>query len=95
MGRTPRKTDQARSIGLPKAHSQQSPETPTPTAKRGIVAKGAFGLTYNKVREDKESTKKKSLVLKEKREGDNNPSKVHNLRETHLQKIRGVLLHLP
>ena len=42
------------------------PETPTPTAKRGIVAKGAFGLTYNEVREDKESTENKTSSLKRK-----------------------------
>ena len=40
---------------------------------RGRVAKEVFGFTFDEVRD------KKSLVLQEKREGDNNLPKVYNL----------------
>ena len=36
------------------------------TARRGTVAKGAFGLTYNKVRKDKERTKDKTSSSKKR-----------------------------
>ena len=48
------------------------------------MAKGFFGLTFNKVRNNKDSIKKKSLILKEKKEGNNNLLKVYNLRKTYL-----------
>ena len=46
---------------------------------KGRVAKGFFGLTSNGVRDNKDSIKKKSFILKEKREGDNNLPKVYSL----------------
>ena len=46
---------------------------------KGRVAKGFFGITFDGVRDDKDSIKKKSLILKEEREGDNNLLKVYNL----------------
>ena len=45
---------------------------------RGKVAKGFFGLTFDGVRDNEDSIKKKNLVLKEKREGNNNLLKVYN-----------------
>ena len=59
------------------------------------MAKGFFGLTFDGIRNNKDSIKNKTSSLKEKREGNNNPSKVYNLQKTHLQKIKGVLLRLP
>ena len=50
---------------------------------KGKVAKGFFGLTFNGVRNNKNGIKKKNLILEEKRKGNNNPPKVHNLQETH------------
>ena len=42
------------------------------------MAKGLFGLTFNGVRDNKDGMKKKSFILEEKREGDNNLLKVHS-----------------
>ena len=45
---------------------------------KGKVAKRFFGLTFNKVKDNKDSIKKKALFLKKKK-GNNNPPKVYNL----------------
>ena len=45
---------------------------------KGRVAKESFGFTFDGVRNNKDNIKK-NLILKEKREGDNNPLKVYNL----------------
>ena len=58
------------------------------------MAKGFFNPTFNRIRDNKNSIKK-SLVLKEKRKGNNNSLKVYNLRETRVQEFKGVLLHIP
>ena len=51
---------------------------------KGKVAKGFFGLTFDGVKNNKDNIKKKNLILKKERKGDNNPLKVYNLRETYL-----------
>ena len=48
------------------------------------MVKRFFGLTFDGVKNNKDSIKKKSFILKEEREGDNNPQKVYNLRETYI-----------
>ena len=62
---------------------------------KGRVAKGFFGLIFDGVKDNKDNIKKKSFILKEKRKGNNNLPKVYNLRKTHIQEFKGVLLHLP
>ena len=59
------------------------------------MAKRSFGLIFNKVRNNKDNIKKKNLILKEKKKGNNNLPKVHSLRKTHLQEVKSVLLCLP
>ena len=39
---------------------------------KGKVAKAFFDLTFNKVKDNKDSIKRKALFLRKKREGDNN-----------------------
>ena len=62
--------------------------------KRGRVTKRVFGPTYDGVRDNKDSIKK-NLILKEKKEVDDNAHKVHSFRETCVQEFKGVLLRLP
>ena len=50
---------------------------------KGKVAKGFFVLTFNEVKNNKDSIKK-NLILKEKRKGNNNLPKVYNLQKTYL-----------
>ena len=52
--------------------------------RKGRVAKGSFGLTFNGVRDNKDGTKKKNLILKEKKKGNNNPPKLYNLQKTRV-----------
>ena len=50
---------------------------------KGQVAKGFFSLTFNEVKNNKDSMKK-NLILVEKSKGNNNPPKVYNLQETRV-----------
>ena len=51
---------------------------------RGKVAKGFFGLTFDKVRDNKNGIKRKALSSRTKKKGNNNLPKVYNLRKTHM-----------